>query len=296
MTMTARCATLVSALAACTALPANADWIADGSLGMFFDDNLSHALAAGDKKADIAFAASASAGQYLQLDDSLGLALTGNFKSETYAQFGGLNQYSLGATASLKKKLGLGAYAPWISAYISARHADYQSSLRDSGFYTAGIVLGKRLNEKWDIQFEYTYLQRLADRKPPPFDYEGKALSSAVFDQVNHGPKLSAVYSHDQSTAITASYAFRSGDVFSTNVETDAIGDIAKAIATDNIFGSNRIAYKIPGHTHSFALGASRAIGAHASVNLDYEHHWTTAERGLTYHVNVVGLSLLYSF
>lgn len=210
-----------------------------------FDDNVSRALSVSDKKADFFYGAAASAGQYLPLTDSASLALTGDFRSDVYTQYGGLNQYSLGATASLKEKFGLGVYAPWVSLSGSARHADYQSAIRDSWFYNVGITLGKRLSEKWDVQLEYSYLRRLADRTPATFEYDEKYFSGAVFDQANHGLKLSAAYSCDDKTSLTASYAFRSGDAFSTNSMTDAIGDIAKAAIPDRAFGANRIAWTV---------------------------------------------------
>lgn len=299
--MKTRLAILCSALAGSIAPPTAADWIADGNVHFLFDDNVSRALTASDKKADFFFGADASAGQFLSLTDSTTLALTGDFRSDVYTQFGGLNQYSLGGTASLKEKFGLGAYAPWMSLFASARHADYQSAIRDSWFYNAGIILGKRLNEKWDVRLEYSYLRREADRTPATFEYDEKYFSGAVFDQATHGLKLSAAYAYDAKTAFTASYAFRSGDAFSTNSQandrlTDAIADVATALTPDSVFGANQVVYKIPASTHSFALGASRAIGAHSSVNLGYEHHWTAGAGGLTYHVNVVELSFLYGY
>lgn len=289
-------AILCAALAGSLSTPAAADRIADGDLHFFFDDNLSRALAVSDKKADFGLAAAASAGQFLQLTDSTSLTVTGDFLTDVYSQYGGLNQYSLGASAALKKKWGLGAYAPWMSLSGWARHADYQSAIRDSWFYGAGVALGKRFSEKWDVRWEYTYLQRWADRTPAPFGYDEQIFSGAVFDQVNHGFKLSTTYAYDDTTALTASYAFRTGDAFSSNAMTDAIADVAKAATPDGVFGANLVAYKLPADTQSFALAASRAIGSHSSVNLGYQHHWTTASQGLAYHVNVVELSLLHTF
>lgn len=299
--METRLAILCSALAVSVAPPAAADWIADGNARFFFDDSVNRALTASGRKADFAFGTAASAGQFLQLNGSTSLTLTGDFRSDVYTQYGGLNQYSLGGTAALKEKLGLGAYAPWVSLSGSAWHADYQSAIRDSWFYNASITLGKRLSEKWDVQLEYSYLRREADRTPATFEYDEKYFSGAVFDQANHGLKLSAAYSYDDKTAFTASYAFRTGDAFSTNGQTDesltdAITRVATAVTPDSVFGANQVVYKIPASTNSFVLGASRAIGAYSSVNLGYEHHWTSGSQGLTYHVNVVELSFLYSY
>jgi hypothetical protein len=294
-------AILCSALASSVAPPSAADWIADGNLRGLFDDNVNRALTENDRKADFAFGAVASAGQFLPLNGSTSLTLTGDFRSDVYTQYGGLNQYSLGGAAALKEKLGLGAYAPWVSLAGSAWHADYQSAIRDSWFYNAGITLGKRLSEKWDVRLEYSYLRRRADRTPASFVYDDKQFSGAVFDLDNHNVKLSAAYAYDDKTALSASYAFRTGDAFSTNSQTDdsltdAIARVATAVTPDSVFGANQVVYKIPASTHSFVLGASRAIGGHSSVNLGYEHHWTAGAGGLTYHVNVVELSFLYSY
>lgn len=289
-------AVLCAALAGSLSAPATADWLADGDARFFFDDNVSRALTVGDKKADFGWTAAASAGQFLQLTDSTSLTVTGDFRGDIYARYGGLNQNTLGASAALKKKLGLGAYAPWLSLSGSVRHADYQSAIRDSWFYGAGIALGQRLSEKWDVRLEYDYLSRRADRTTAAFGYDEQVFSGAVFDQVNHGLRLSTTYAHDDTTTFTASYAFRTGDAFSSNTMTDTIAKVASAATPDGVFGGNLIAYKLPADTQSFALAASRALGAHSSVNLGYEHHWTSAGQGLAYHVNVVELSLLHSF
>lgn len=294
--MDSKLAILCITLAGGLSPPVAADWIADGDLRYFFNDNVSRALAVGDKKADFGFGATASAGQFLQLTDSTSLAVTGDFKSDLYTQYGGLNQYTLGATAALKQKLGLGAYAPWMSLSGTAHHADFQSAIRDSWFYGAGITVGKRLDEKWDVQLEYSYLRRRADRTPGSWEYDEKLFSGAVFDQTNHGLNLSTIYAYDDQTAFTASYAFRTGDAFSSNASTDTIAEAASAATPDGAFGSNLVAYKLPADTHSFSLLASRAMGSHSSVNLGYRHHWTTASQGLAYHVNVVELSLMHSF
>lgn len=276
--------------------PVAADWIADVDAHFLFDDNVGRALTSEDERADFFLDAAASAGQFLALTDSASLVLTGDFAGDVYARHGGLTQYSLGATAALKQKFGLGAFAPWVSLSGSARHADYQSALRDSWFFSSGVALGKRFDEHWDARLEYGFLRRVADHTPAAFEYDEEWFPGTVFDQTSHGPKVSATYSWNDETAINASYAFRTGDAFSTGHLTDALAEVAEAATPDGAFEAGQVAYRIPADTHSFAVGASRALGAHSSVNLGYQHHWTRGPEGLTYHVNRVELSFLYAF
>lgn len=281
-------------------LAVSADWIADGGLRMAFNDNLNFAFMAADKKSDFAFTTSASAGQYWQLSDSTSLSVASEFNGNVYTQYDGLNNYSLGAAMALKRKLGLGAYAPWLRLSASASHADYQSAIRSSWFYKGFLTVGKRFDEKWDLRLEYGYLRRLPDNTSPAFNYDNHFFSTAVFDQASHGITLSGVYSYDNTLAFTGSYTFRTGDVFSTassltnGIAVDA--DDAKAVVPDDVFGQNQVAYKLSAITQSFTLGLSRAIGTDTSINLDYGHSWANAANGQTYHVNTVELVFLHRF
>jgi hypothetical protein len=287
---------VLAALVGGIAPPVAADWIAGADAHLLFDDNVGRALTSEDERADFFLGAAATAGQFLALTDRATLVLTADFASDVYARHGGLTQYSLGATAALKQKFGLGAYAPWVSLSGSARHADYQSALRDSWLFSAAVTLGTRFDEHWEAQLEYGFLRRVADRTPAAIEYDELWFPGTVFDQTSHGPKVSATYSWTDETAITASYAYRTGDAFSTGHLTDALADVAEAATHDSAFEAGQVAYRIPADTHSFAVGASRALGAHSSVNLGYQHHWTRGPEELTYHVNRVELSLLYAF
>lgn len=286
------------------------EWFADGNLNLTFDDSVNHALKTQDRNADFIFATSLTGGQYFQLTSNTTASLFGNFKSNVYSEYGDLTNYSLGGGTSIKQKFGLGPYAPWMRFSAMANHGEYENKLRSGWVYKGIFTLGKRINEQWDLNISYNYQRRIPDRFAEPFEYEEDYdhtgdhhddydkyyLSPRVFDLETHTIAFNGIYFVNHNIAVTAGYSLQIGDAYSTNELTEEIAEYASAAAQDDAFGHNQVAYKLSAQTHSFSLAGSYAFNANSSVNLGYTHHWIDGEYGMSYHVNVVELCLMYRF
>ena len=113
--LTALSVFLLSGLGYCWPGAAAAESILDIEAGALFDNNLGNGQAAQDMRSDIAFTISVSAGRSFQPGDADSFAVTLDAKSQLYNSFSGMSNMSLGGTLSYRRKMVVGAAAPWLS-------------------------------------------------------------------------------------------------------------------------------------------------------------------------------------
>jgi hypothetical protein len=269
-----------------------AAWVLDAEGGFVFDDNLSRAQLAKDIKSDTAFEASVTAGRQFRLTDSTSVTVTANLRDARYARFSGLDHTDLGLTAAARTKFGMGSFAPWVRAGLSATRLDFRSDIRDGWLYAAGFGGGKRISDRIELAADYAYEYRKAD------DVEtivpGK--SNDVFSQKNHTTSVRADFGLSASTLLLLAYSRRSGDITSTTQKNIAIFKTSSALAPDTVFGAGGVAYKLGATTHALSIGTSYAVSPRASLNFAVERTASYGEGNINYYVNTVRAAFLYSF
>ena len=283
---------LAFVLGACCPAAAMADWIADVEAGFLHDTNLNNAELKSDIRKDTALTASLSIGQFLQLTQSDSLTVTANVKGETYRHFSGMNNLVAGMTLSVRRKLAIGAAAPWVRVSASAARLDFQESVRDGWLYRAAIAAGKRFAQRWELQAEYSYEKRTGDHATRTV----AALPGDVFDLTSHAVTLDARYSLSEKTLLFAAYTWREGDVVSTSAPNAKIFRASAALTRDPVFGPAARAYRLEAKSHTVSVGASQAISSHSAVNVSYQRQMTYAEGDNNYFKNIFAASYAHSF
>jgi hypothetical protein len=281
-------ACLILVLGATSAL---ADAILDVQVGTLYDSNLSRAQLEYDIKSDTAFQSSLSWGRFVPLANGLTLRATLDAAGEVYTRYAGLNNLSFGGSLGLRRKFGLGAFAPWISAWGSAARLDYQNSIRDGWRYELGLAAGKRLTASWDLGVDFRYSHRTADKNTSLVP----GISGAVFDLQSHQIGLKSEYALTERLSLAGGYDYRRGDIASTTLRNFTIYTNSDAIALDPVFGDDTVGYRIFAVTRAWRFGLSYALGQSNSINLVAERWTSRARGGLDYYNTLVGASYVHA-
>ncbi len=259
-----------------------ADWIRDFRGEMVYDDNVSRSNRAEDERDDLAFVGRIRFGRFGELSDHLRLTVTGDLEAQTFLQYGDFNRITLGGTAALRYRLGLGAQAAFIRLEASGGYAAFAQSLQSGARFRAGLTAGKRLTERFALSGSYFY--------------EEIGGEIRVFDRCGHILGLAATFDLTERTQLSAGYEFRTGEVNSYAVppRPDIVA-LANARREVNTFGETYVAYNLDAITHSLNIGVSQALTESISANLRYE--WQQTSRAhLSYVNNVLHLSIHAAF
>jgi hypothetical protein len=270
----AACAALI-----CAPFAAFADWTLGSSAVLRHDDNVGNAHDAYGMVGDFSATAKLSLFDVLQMGEDYSLALGGNVRGEFYDKLIGLRNGSVEGVVSLKKKFGLGAFAPWIRASISPGRANFDDGYRDATIYRATADFGKRLDDRWNLWGAYAFDRRIA--RPGLMAYS--TLSTDVFTQHSRSVLANLEYSVSPRATLTAGALLRHGDVISTQSPEIYTYVNARAAVADPTFGPNQVAYRFFGTTYGLRLGLNFAVNAHNLLGLGMLRTETHAPGGNDY-------------
>ena len=268
------------------------DWIFGADLSGRHDSNVGNAEPRDDIVADTILAARLSMFQLFPLDDSYSLTVGGDLRGESYHRLSGLNNASLDGVLTLKKKWGLGAFAPWARAGVSVARSSYDDSYRNAWEYRATLASGRRLDERWNISAEYAY-ERLAAR--PQMEVV-PGLSGDAYSQDSHNLGANLEYSLNESIFLVLGLLARHGDVVSTTEPGLKIYTSPLALAEDPAFGPEEYAYRLSGTTYGFRAGVNNSPTPHSLVGVGFERLDTHASGGNNYTKSMPEITWDYQF
>jgi hypothetical protein len=286
--------TLVSGLLialACT--QARADWEFGAFAGAFYDDNLTRAESAADKRAAGAATANLSATNFVPLTGGDGVTFTLYGRAELFDRYSGLDNLAAGGTAAYRHKFGVGYLAPWVAISVGASYDDFRDDLRTSSRLEVRGETGKRFTEQLDASVALYYEHRFDSHGEPVVP----GISGKVFDLAGQGVSVRAGYAPTDQLYFDVAAGIRRGDVESTSQQNLPIFLASSAIAADPVWGDpNLFAYRLRGTTWSADLTASYALSDESSLDLSYRYAFTRAAEGLEYTTNAIFLILNHRF
>ncbi len=261
---------------------AQGDWIRDFRGEVSYEDNLSNSSRAADERDDFSFAGRVKFGRFGELSDDLRFTLTADLDARAFARYSDFNSVTIGSTAALRYRLGIGAMAPFVRVEASGGYAAVQQSLQSGGRFRTGITLGKRFTERLALDASYFY--------------EEIGGEIRVFDRCAHAFALKGAFDLTQRTRLSAGYELRTGEVLSYAVppRPDIVA-LANDRRTVDTFGPPYVAYNFDALTNSLSLGVSQALTESLSLNARYEWRYTTRSH-LSYSNNVLHLSIHAAF
>jgi hypothetical protein len=271
---------------------ARAQWNSQLEAGYLHDDNFSRAQRSEDKIRESALFARG----LLTRDFALGADSDGHLGLE-----GRLNRYNpsdgasfaaIGLLAGARRKLGLGATAPWVALDFSGGYENAREDIRDAYRYSAAGTLGKRFTPQLEASAGYAYDRRVqreaADEEVPgfgskPFSIQGRSWFAH------------ASYALGERAAVIAAASLRRGDVVSSTRRNFGIYSASNAIADDPALGPDFYAYRLSGaRTASLTGGLSWALDARSALEGTVTKDDTTVGGGLDYRAVIFALTYVY--
>jgi hypothetical protein len=290
-------AATLSALAALIILGAapyraRSDWTVGAAARLSHDNNVGNAQFPTDIVPDSTVGARLSIFQLFPLGEGYSVTVGGNLNGEAFHRLTGLNNGSLGGDLSLRKKWGLGAFAPWARAGVSVARSSYDDSYRNAWVYRATLASGRRIDERWNLWAEYSYERRSADAHPELVP----GLSGDAYSQNDHNLGLNLEYSLNERTFLALGILGRHGDVVSTTAPSAGIYYASRALAEDPAFGPEDYAYKLTGTTYGVRLGIDYSLTAHSLLGCGFERLVTHAYGGNSYTKSIPQITWDYRF
>jgi hypothetical protein len=284
----------LAAFIALGAIPyaARGDWTLGAAASLRHDNNVGNAQSSSDIVGDSAIDARLSIFQLFPLGESYSVTVGGDLNGEAFRKLTGLNNASLDGSFALKKKWGLGAFAPWARIGVSVGRLSYDDSYRNAWHYRATLASGRRVDERWNLWAEYAFDRRASN----PRMEEVLGLSGDAFSQDSHNLAANLEYSLNDRTFLALGLLARHGDVVSTTRESAKTYYDARALAEDPAFGPDAYAYKLTGTTYGFRVGINYAPTPHSLVECAFERFDTHADGGNSYTKSVPEITWNYRF
>jgi hypothetical protein len=275
---------------------ARSDWSVGAEAALRHDSNVGNAQTASEIVADYTANARLSLFRLFPLDEGYSITVGGDLSGESFRTLTGLNNASLESVLSLKKKWGLGAFAPWTRTGISVGRTNYDDSYRNAWIYRATLASGRRIDERWNLWAEYAFERRAATPQTPV----DPDISGDAYSQTSHLIGANLEYSLNENTFLAIGLLVRHGDVVSTAGESTGAGvkfyGAARALAEDPAFGAEDYAYKLTGTTYGFRLGINYSPTAHSLLGLGFERLDTHADGGNRYTKSIPEITWVYRF
>ena len=272
-----------------------AEWYLNSSAQIKHDTNLNNAVLSADSVSDTALVFSANAGRLYQLDDNHRLDVQAIFNSETYDSIHGMDNITAGGSISLRRKWGLGLYAPWSSILFSAANLSYANTVRSGTLYQFKISSGKRLTEKWDVWVDYLFEQRTADHNIAV----DQGVSGSVFNLMGNSLKLNSTYAVTSNLYFNFGYQLRFGDIASTILmeRPDANYDaVMTAVTADPVFGNTAEVYRLTALSNTLSTSVNLVVTDNLVIDLEYKQLIVYGKGDNHYYKSLPALTFSYSF
>jgi hypothetical protein len=283
----------ILAVAAFLPTRSHAQWITDLETGVLVNSNLGNAQAGPDVHAATGLTASASTGPFFELTPGTNLLLAGQVKETAFDRYTAEDNVALGASARIDHKFGLGRQAPHVYLVGSETRLNFRDALRSGWLET--LTLGSRamFGDRLVLRGEFGLERRTAADAPAL----RAGLPSDVFDQSNRLLTMGADYSVNDALLLQLATTWRRGDA--DYIETTTLADSfegASAVARDPVFGPSTFVEKVQAHALLIDIGASWALGEHASLNFIFRRQLTLDSSGDLYTRSMPALTYQYRF
>ncbi|MEP6886171.1 MAG: hypothetical protein ABJC66_15600 [Gammaproteobacteria bacterium] len=259
---------------------------------MRHDTNVGNAQPTSDIVPDTVIGARVSIFQQFPLSGGYSVTVGGDLSGESFHRLDGLNNASLQGVFSLKKKWGLGAFAPWARIGASAGRVDYRDGYRNAWLYRATLASGRRIDERWNLWADYAYERRAAKAQEELVP----GISGDAYSQDSHTLGANLEFAVNERISLTLRLLGRHGDVVSTSEPRENIYYAARALAEDPAFGPEDYAYRLVGTTYGFRIGVSYSPTVHSLLGFGFQRLDTHAQDENHYMKSVPEITWDYVF
>lgn len=269
-------------------VPAHAAPI-DIEIAYTYDDNITRAQRDSDILDD-RFLSLQAGTSYLQwLNQNNRIIYRGFARGEFYDEYEKLSNATVGVNATYQYRASGAFTSPTYGAFVKAAINEYgKSELRDSDLLSVGVSFRKPFTDR----VVYTAM----------LSYNVRDSDSTVWDTKEASLLQNVDYSLAERWTVYLTYNLLHGDaVSSLNTSNygalplvNALVDVAKAINTDDAFGSgNWVAYRLRGTTHVVTFGTNFSISENHSLDTSVRYANSSADGDVEYERWMVSLAYL---
>lgn len=214
---------------------------------------------------------------------------------EQVPDFRGLYRTALGARATLRRKFGLGPFAPVLEAGLAVARHDVREDGRSGWRQEGGLVLAKRLDESWRLAASATWESVAA--RGAPFDTHGLRLAiDASWDLADRWRLAAGAARYDGQIVANAA-----GTVWSTALADGfgpRIGSYYRSTPweTTGTFGPGWVAYRVDADADFLWAEASFLLGDRTRATLRVETVRVVNVVDVRYDTEIWSLALAHRF
>jgi hypothetical protein len=257
----------------------------DSEIAYTNDDNVTRAQRDSDILNDQFVSVSAGLTYVGWLNMNHRVIYRGFLRAEIYDKYDGLSNNTAGVNLNYQYRAAGTITAPTYGAFIKAAIAEYDSDLRDSNLYSAGVSWRKPFSDR--ITFTTILAGNVRDSDSTVFDTKEVSLLANVDYLIGSRWTL----------YLTLNYL--DGDVVSTAVPGLAVVNAAEAINADDAFGgaaANRFAYRLDAQTNVVTLGTNISFGEQHSLDVSARWADSKATGGISYERRLFSAAYLIRF
>jgi len=280
---------LLSVAAAVTGvtLPALGGPVLSSAASATWEDNITRTPFAGAMHDAFTYTLGGDAEWHDQLSRDIALQYGAGAELEHCPKYDGLDRVEGSLKAALRRKVGLGPYAPAFRAEVCYSASSYRDSQHDGTRFTANLSWSQRWNDSWQTVVAANYLQN--DGRAACYDYHNRGLSAEARYDLTERWQISAGARRQFGEQVVYAWLGGAGAAYPYAYAT---WKNAVEIPT---FGRNWYGYTIDAHADSFWLELSPALGSNSSLPLRFEQT-AVVGRGEGFHTRLLSLSFVKRF
>lgn len=257
----------------------SAAWSHTVEVGLQQDDNVNNANR--EHIGDVALTASWDVSQLRGLDRDWQAITGARLQTSAWAEYSGLNLTEIGVHGTLRRKFGLGPYAPKIDLGAEATQQFSKVNGWSGQWLRGSVALHRRFTPSWQASLTGEYARLFARR--------------AVY--ATAGETLAARVDCDPTATwrLSAEARYRYGDQLSwcRNRWPPFVGTVQWL---DGVFEGDWFPYQDRAHQLTGRMAVERAFGGHTTLALSYEASDAHTEAGHIYLKHVFALQVIHAF
>ena len=222
-----------------------------------------------------------------QVTRDVSLQFAANAGFESCPKYDGLDRVLAGVRFTLRRKLGLGPFAPAFRAELSYAGNWYRDSLRNGTRLVAGFSWTQRWNDSWQTLLSADILHN--DGHAAAYDYHNRGLSLEARYDINERWELAAGAERRWGEQLTYAWLGGSGATF------PYVFEIWKNTIDIPTFGPNWNAYSLDARADTVWFSISPALGGNRSLPLRFAQT-SVVGRGESYKTRLISLSFVQRF
>ena len=233
------------------------------------------------------YGAAGTAGWRTQFSRDVALEFAATASVESCPKFDGLDRVSAGVQGSVRRKFGLGPFAPVLTADLTGTGSSYRESPRNATRLAAGLSLSQRWTGDWQTVVSAEILQNYG--RLAAYDYHNHSLALETHYDLTGRWRLSAGACRQWGEHVVYAWLGGSGASFPYAYAT------WKGTVKVPTYGPNGHAYTMDAHADSIWFAVAPALGGDRALPLRFEQ---TAVVGLgeSFRVQLISLSFVQRF